>query len=146
MDREGFKNRLKQYKKAREENPGLKYWEWKDIPKYDEGGEVNPDPLEVLERSRPKVAGIPINDKPLSGTDPLGELYLNYVSGKGVYKTIKGIKAGFDRKSLKSAYDYYHNDLRFPRKMAYNVAKTRPYAVEGMDNLLNKFIELLKWN
>ena len=37
MDREGFRNRLKQYKKAREENPGLKYWEWKNIPKYDEG-------------------------------------------------------------------------------------------------------------
>ena len=73
MDREGFRNRLKQYKKAREENPGLKYWEWKSIPKYDEGGEVEPDPLEVLERSRPKVAGIPINDKPLSGTDPIGE-------------------------------------------------------------------------
>ena len=64
MDREGFRNRLNQYKKAREENPGLKYWEWKNIPKYDEGGEVEPDPLEVLERSRPKVAGIPINDKP----------------------------------------------------------------------------------
>lgn len=37
MDREGFRSRIKQYKKAREENPGLKYWEWKDIPKYDEG-------------------------------------------------------------------------------------------------------------
>lgn len=37
MNREGFRNRMKQYKKAREENPGLKYWEWKDIPKYDEG-------------------------------------------------------------------------------------------------------------
>lgn len=48
MDREGFRNRMKQYKKAREENPGLKYWEWKaqpakkDIPKYAEGGEVEP--------------------------------------------------------------------------------------------------------
>lgn len=40
MDREGFRNRLKQYKKAREENPGLKYWEWKSIPKYDEGTDV----------------------------------------------------------------------------------------------------------
>ena len=40
MDREGFRNRFKQYKKAREENPGLKYWEWKNIPKYAEGGEV----------------------------------------------------------------------------------------------------------
>ena len=43
MERSEFKERLKQYKKAREENPGLKYWEWKfqpaekDIPKYDEG-------------------------------------------------------------------------------------------------------------
>ena len=36
MDREGFRSRLKQYKKAREENPGLKYWEWKNIPKYDD--------------------------------------------------------------------------------------------------------------
>ena len=46
MDREGFRNRLKQYKKAREENPGLKYWEWKSIPKYDEGGEVIGPPTE----------------------------------------------------------------------------------------------------
>ena len=37
MDREGFRNRLKRYKKAREENPGLKYSEWKDVPKYNEG-------------------------------------------------------------------------------------------------------------
>ena len=91
---------------------------------YAEGGEVEPDPLEILERSRPKVAGIPINDKPLSGTDPLGELYLNYISGKGVYKTMRGMKTDFDRKQLKSAYDYYHNTMRFPRKMAYDVAKS----------------------
>ena len=43
MERSEFKERLRQYKQAREENPGLKYWEWKaqpaekDIPKYDEG-------------------------------------------------------------------------------------------------------------
>lgn len=45
MDIEGFRNRLKQYKKAREENPGLKYWEWKDIPKYDEGTDSVDDDL-----------------------------------------------------------------------------------------------------
>lgn len=39
MDREMFKSRLKQYKKAREENPELKYWEWKKLPKYDGGTE-----------------------------------------------------------------------------------------------------------
>ena len=43
MDRSKFRNRLKQYKEAREQNPQLKYWEWKaqptekDIPKYAEG-------------------------------------------------------------------------------------------------------------
>ena len=49
MDREGFRNRLKQYKEARGQNPQLKYWEWKaqpaeeEIPKYEEGtGNVQP--------------------------------------------------------------------------------------------------------
>ena len=37
MERSEFKERLQQYKKAREKNPGLKYWEWKDIPKYGDG-------------------------------------------------------------------------------------------------------------
>ena len=37
MERSEFKERLQQYKKAREENPGLKYWEWKNIPKYGDG-------------------------------------------------------------------------------------------------------------
>ena len=43
MDREGFRNRMKQYKEARGQNPQLKYWEWKaqpaekDIPKYEDG-------------------------------------------------------------------------------------------------------------
>lgn len=48
MDREGFKNRLKQYKQAKEENPGLKYWEWKNTPKYDEGGKVIPTQEEYI--------------------------------------------------------------------------------------------------
>ena len=43
MDREGFRNRMKQYKEARGQNPQLKYWEWKaqpaekDIPEYEDG-------------------------------------------------------------------------------------------------------------
>lgn len=48
MDREGFRNRLKQYKQAREENPGLKYLEWKNLPKYDEGGKVIPTQEEYI--------------------------------------------------------------------------------------------------
>ena len=34
MDREGFRSRIKQYREAKEQNPWLKYWEWKQ--KYDD--------------------------------------------------------------------------------------------------------------
>lgn len=35
--RNEFRERMNQFKKAREANPQLSYWEWKAIPKYDEG-------------------------------------------------------------------------------------------------------------
>lgn len=37
MEREAFRQRMQQYKQARESNPQLKYWDWK---KYADGGEV----------------------------------------------------------------------------------------------------------
>lgn len=37
MEREAFRQRMQQYKQARENNPQLKYWDWK---KYAYGGEV----------------------------------------------------------------------------------------------------------
>ena len=37
MEREAFRQRIQQYKQARENNPQLKYWDWK---KYADGGEV----------------------------------------------------------------------------------------------------------
>lgn len=54
-------------------DPAIQKWAKEKGIAYAEGGQVEPDPLEVLERSKPRVAGIPINDKPLSGTDPIGE-------------------------------------------------------------------------
>ena len=65
MNREGFRSRLKQYKKAREENPGLKYWEWKaqpaekDIPKYDEGTKIvdSIDPAKIVYYHGNEVTG-----------------------------------------------------------------------------------------
>lgn len=88
---------------------------------YAEGGEVEPDPLEILERSRPKVAGIPINDKPLSGTDPLGELYLNLVSGNAIRKEIARGVNGMVRKSF---YNSYKEFLKagFDKRRAYDYA------------------------
>lgn len=37
MEREAFRQRMQQYKQARENNPQLKYWDWK---KYADSGEV----------------------------------------------------------------------------------------------------------
>lgn len=37
MEREAFRQRMQQYKQAREQNPQLKYWEWK---KYADGGTI----------------------------------------------------------------------------------------------------------
>lgn len=71
MDRSGFRNRMKQYKKAREENPGLKYWEWKNIPKYDEGGEVG----------TPSIGMVDFNTKLVN---LLSEIYT-----KGLSNTVK---------------------------------------------------------
>lgn len=42
MEREAFRQRMQQYKQARENNPQLKYWDWK---KYADGGTIDEDPL-----------------------------------------------------------------------------------------------------
>lgn len=55
MDKEAFKNRMQQYKTAREQNPQLKYWEWK---KYADGGVVE-DP--------------PTSERPISNFNPKGD-------------------------------------------------------------------------
>lgn len=40
MEREAFRQRMQQYKQARENNPQLKYWDWK---KYADGGTIDED-------------------------------------------------------------------------------------------------------
>ena len=108
---------------------------------FAEGGQVEPDPLEVLERSRPKVAGIPINDKPLSGTDPLGELYLNLVSGNAVRKAVVNGVNGMVRKSF---YNNYKELLKagWNRQRAYDYASPElsinvlPGIAKGFDYML----------
>lgn len=49
MDREGFRNRMKQYKKAREENPGLKYYDFMERLAEFKAKEWNDDPGMVLQ-------------------------------------------------------------------------------------------------
>lgn len=99
--------------------------DYKKIYGYADGGEVELNPLEVLERSRPKVAGIPINDKPLSGTDPIGELYVNLVSGNALRKILTNSVKGIVKKSI---YDSYKDFLKagFSRRAAYSYAGPDP--------------------
>lgn len=107
------------------EDPAVQKWVKEKGIAYAEGGEVEPDPLEVLERSRPKINGIPINDKPLSGTDPLGELYLNLVSGNAVKKQVMNGINGIVRKSF---YNSYKDFL----KAGWNRHKAYDYASPGI--------------
>lgn len=59
MEREAFRQRMQQYKQAREQNPQLKYWDWK---KYADGGIVDKDPPSTSER-------------PIINFDPKGNPY-----------------------------------------------------------------------
>lgn len=60
MEREAFRQRMQQYKQARENNPQLKYWDWK---KYADGGIVDEDPPQST------------SERPITNFDPKGDPY-----------------------------------------------------------------------
>lgn len=127
MERKAFKQRLKQYKKAREENPELKYWEWKNIPKYDEGVEsITRDP-EELKRNIQKVLH----------TTPEGEINTFYNSIDDTYGTVElpdvvvtapyTRKASLAQQARRGAQAYYDAG-----KKAAPVLATIPFGAAGL--------------
>lgn len=56
MEREAFRQRMQQYKQARENNPQLKYWDWK---KYADGGTIDEDPPQST------------SERPITNFDPI---------------------------------------------------------------------------
>lgn len=54
MEREAFRQRMQQYKQARENNPQLKYWDWK---KYADGGTIDEIPPQTTSK-RPNTDSI----------------------------------------------------------------------------------------
>lgn len=60
MEREAFRQRMQQYKQARESNPQLKYWDWK---KYADGGTIDEDPPQNT------------SERPITNFDPKGDPY-----------------------------------------------------------------------
>lgn len=60
MDREGFRNRLRQYKEAKGFDPQLKYWEWKQ--KYDSAPQPDEMPSQP-QQNQPTVTPQPLDDR-----------------------------------------------------------------------------------
>lgn len=109
MEREAFRQRMQQYKQARESNPQLKYWDWK---KYADGGVIDEDPPQSTSE-RPITnfdpKGDPYNPtygyNPgagyVSNSDPLGSLYI-----EGAFRQIKKAIRSLpkDMRSIEAAY------------------------------------------
>lgn len=92
MDREGFRNRLKQYKEAKGFDPQLKYWEWKQ--KYDSA----PQPDNLPSQPEP--------DKPTTTSSQLEDRAHRWDNGY----------VNTNRESFDSPYeDARYHDYRKPR-------------------------------
>lgn len=113
MEREAFRQRMQQYKQARESNPQLKYWDWK---KYADGGVIDEDPPQntserPITNFDPK--GDPYNPtygyNPgagyVSNSDPLGSLYIEGALLNPVFKlagnAVSNIARGLTKYSSK---------------------------------------------
>lgn len=76
MEREAFRQRMQQYKQARENNPQLKYWDWK---KYADGGTIDEDPPQST------------SERPITNFDPKGDPYnptYGYNPGAGYVRSV----------------------------------------------------------
>lgn len=71
MEREAFRQRMQQYKQARENNPQLKYWDWK---KYADGGTIDEDPPQST------------SERPITNFDPKGDPYVEGALLNPVFK------------------------------------------------------------
>lgn len=113
MEREAFRQRMQQYKQARESDPQLKYWDWK---KYADGGTIDEDPPQSTSE-RPITNFDPKGDpyNPIYGynpgagyvsnSDPLGSLYIEGALLNPVFKlagnTVSNIARGLTKYSSK---------------------------------------------
>lgn len=114
MEREAFRQRMQQYKQARESNPQLKYWDWK---KYADGGIIDEDPPQntserPITNFDPK--GDPYNPtygyNPgagyVSNSDPLGSLYIEGALLNPVFKLAGNVVSNVARGLTKYSSKY----------------------------------------
>ena len=88
--RNEFRERMNQFKKAREANPQLSYWEWKAIPKYDggtEGIKMTPEQEKKFLEDRQKYAAMSgaispaLDIRTVANFTPIG----NAIASKEIY-------------------------------------------------------------
>ena len=79
MTRDNFRNQMESFKKARESNPQLSYWEWKSIPKYESG----------TDRIQSNTSEIPV-------TYSNGKWNYGYNPGAGFLKPVVSIQDAAD--------------------------------------------------
>lgn len=89
MEREAFRQRMQQYKQARENNPQLKYWDWK---KYADGGTIDEDPPQST------------SERPITNFDPKGDPY--NPTKQNILKYLKSLP---DTDSIKKAALQFKN-------------------------------------
>lgn len=98
MEREAFRQRMQQYKQARENNPQLKYWDWK---KYADGGIVDEDPPQNT------------SERPITNFDPKGDPYnpiYGYNPGAGP-KDMRSIEAAYLQFATPGQYTKWFNKI-----------------------------------
>lgn len=95
MEREAFRQRMQQYKQARESNPQLKYWDWK---KYADGTDKVTPPAPEVPYMRHNYESTPYSSysyrKPFDSVyeDPTFTINRGIDLRKDVPKEIKGLK------------------------------------------------------
>ena len=136
--RNEFRERMNQFKKAREANPQLSYWKWKAIPKYDEGIEgikMTPEQEKKFLEDRQKYAAMsgaisPVLDIRIAADlTPIG----NAIASKEIYDATSSgnyLDAGIIGASLV-----------VPPVLAKSVKRYIPTVSRTVANKINKLLD-----
>lgn len=140
MERSEFKERLQQYKQAREENPGLKYWEWKDIPKYDEGTAKVGAPTEE-EMLKPKKKNL--TDYQSEDFPPIIRFLGEEANIKNIIRKKVNNQNAFSEKRLFDIYDSYYTPFLENKKIVLTDSENLTGATLS-ENLLDSLYKYSK--
>lgn len=115
MNRQAFKQKMQQYKQAKEQNPQLKYYEFKTIESYKDGGEVDNPPNIVELITQLYQSGKDIYELFQNRHNNNNKKYKEFNIGKDAYEKLKKINSEVDTTELKNI-DYTLQELGYNLK------------------------------